>query len=85
MGETGGEKTHILTTSEIPSHHHNQQINANGGGANGAFTSAGATSPSGFQNMQGSSAPAVVTADTGGSGSHNNLQPYIALNYIIKI
>jgi microcystin-dependent protein len=74
LGETGGEKTHTLTTAEMPSHVHTQS---------GHFTYTIVDSGAGPNNV--GAQQTVNTGATGGDGAHNNLQPYIALNYIIKI
>ena len=72
VGETGGATTHTLTTAEMPAHTHtygNQTYTvANGGGT------VGVAGDGGSQN----------TGSAGGGGAHNNLQPYITVNYIIK-
>jgi microcystin-dependent protein len=95
LGKTGGEKTHTLTTAEIPghthsindpTHTHNIQRNgnqANSGGTGGIF---GLQQNSGtsVSNTQSASTGITVNTNTGGDGAHNNLQPYISLNYIIK-
>lgn len=66
--ETGGEKTHTLVESEMPSHTHKM----NGRRGN---TSAGDGSFSGFS--WSGTATTAYTASAGGGGAHNNLQPYI--------
>jgi len=76
LGETGGAKTHTLVTGEIPSHSHSGQIVFDSGNDYGTG-STGVTA-----NGVGDSQPA--TGSTGGSAAHNNLQPYIVVNYIIK-
>ena len=69
LGGTGGEESHILSIAEMPSHDHNAYYGGTGGGAAGG---GGVTSG------------ARLTSPTGGGGAHNNVQPTIILNYIIK-
>ena len=66
--ETGGAKTHTLTTDEIPSHTH---------GAT-AYRADGADEITQFGNASDlTDSRSVTTAATGGGQAHNNLQPYI--------
>tara|TARA_B110000093_G_scaffold176334_1_gene211749 strand:+ start:1187 stop:2188 length:1002 start_codon:yes stop_codon:yes gene_type:complete len=70
--ETGGAKTHTLTTAEMPSHTHTftafQTISGSNNRTGGGALSASASS---------------TTASTGGGGAHNNVQPYIVV-YMFK-
>lgn len=79
LGKTGGEKTHVLTTSEMPNHTHptsNQWVD-------------GATMGSPQNRIVlcsgGGLTPTVppILSTSGGGNAHNNLQPYLTTNYII--
>lgn len=73
-----GETSHVLLTAELPSHNHNfsdpQQVKtfAQGGGNIG-------TQPS----SAGGGSPLTIT-NTGSNAAHNNMPPYIVVNFIIK-
>jgi microcystin-dependent protein len=73
-GETGGVKEVTLTEAQIPSHNHGGQV-VFGIGQPAGSTGIDATTI-------GNSQP--TTSLTGGGLPHNNLQPYIVVNYIIK-
>lgn len=83
LGKKGGESTHKLTVNEIPSHEHN--INASGIGRlywNNSKYQVG-TSSGGINNYSENRIN-ILAAATGGDQGHNNLQPYIVTNFIIK-
>ena len=72
LGDTGGAETHTLTTAQLAAHTHGkgaQFLDGTGpGGAGGA----------------GENGDPRDTESTGGNAAHNNVQPTIILNYIIK-
>lgn len=76
LAETGGVKEVTLDVTQIPAHSHSGQIVFDSGNDYGSGSS-GVTA-----NGIGDSQPSVGT--TGGGLAHNNLQPYIVVNYIIK-
>ena len=79
LGKQGGEKKHTLTTDEMPKHGHNTQ------GFNRTHTgiSDGGESMS-RHKVEGDPVDGGVVLEAGGDQPHNNLQPYIITNFIIK-
>lgn len=74
LGAVGGAETHTLSASQIPPHTHPLP-------AAGAGTGAGSNA----QLYQGTNTGNINTsANTGGGAAHNNTQPTMVLNYIIK-
>lgn len=86
LGQTGGEETHVLTTAELASHAHSDT-----GHAHTEVTAIPAVGAA----LAGVPIPAAVpgvgvtgvgNANISASGSntaHNNIQPYLAINYFI--
>ena len=70
LNETGGAKTHTLTTAEIPAHTHPDYP------INYGFTPSGANLV-GAMDISAGIPQSAATGSTGGGGAHNNLQPYI--------
>lgn len=79
IGKTGGEKTHILTVNEMPSHSHSVAPIIDVAGNYGCTPSEGS-----YTNSSSDYNPTTSTVATGGGQAHNNLQPYNTVNYIIK-
>lgn len=87
LGGTGGLETHTLTESQIPAHRHLSGITQSGSSNAMAYGST-AISPSTSGSMSEDGDNGTITSNTsntGGGTAHNNVQPTIILNYIIKI
>ena len=90
LGATGGEKTHQLTIAEMPSHTHTQNAHKHLIGAQNITYSGSYLASTSYGKTDGTNVPRYsqsVTAtnqNTGGNGAHNNVQPYIVMNYIIR-
>ena len=79
IGATAGEETHTLTTAEMPSHTHTP----NGNPQFLTWDGATLTVAVGGLNATATGSP-TTTGITGGDVAHNNIQPVLALSYIIK-
>ena len=75
LGGTEGEEEHTLTDAEMPSHNHSVTYYNNGGGSGGVLNGEG----------QSVGQASTNTSTTGSDDPHNNMPPYITLNYIIKL
>ena len=82
LGETGGSKTVTLTVDEMPAHTHAVMgYPSSGGSAYGLASANGDYNKTVFPT----NAILLGRAESAGGGQpHNNLQPYIVVNYIIK-
>lgn len=88
LGQSGGEETVTLTTQQIPSHSH----------AVTASTGAGAQSSPGGNVLANSATVALYSGNApnvslaqktvqleGGSQPHDNMQPFVVINFIISL
>lgn len=95
QGEVGGAASHTLITPEMPSHIHSSQL-VMGGPAN-ANSPATHLASSGYVESTGD--PVKISTDVaaggftlgqnttpaGNSQPHNNMQPYLGINFVIAL
>lgn len=82
LGQTGGEKTHTMTVEEMPSHQHT--INYRSGIVSDYLGGSTADFGLAYEGQSVTGTYSGVMNNTGGLQAHNNLQPYITTNYIVK-
>lgn len=90
LGEKVGAEKHTLSEAQMPGHTHN--VSASGGNANSNDpTDRFFGRPFGGGNLYGTAtalqpmATKAIPDSAGGSQAHNNLQPFLALNFIIAL
>jgi microcystin-dependent protein len=94
LGVFGGEATHLLSTSEMPSHSHAitdpGHLHAQNGAtlyndANPSVQNAAGGNMNNNAHNTASATTGISINTAGGGAAHNNLQPTIALNKILRI
>lgn len=77
IGNTGGEKKHLLTTNEMPSHQHIINYDARQDASSFANSNSLGFVLGGTVREEN-----IKTTLVGGSQSHNNMQPYEVVGYM---
>lgn len=89
LGETGGSDTVTLLESEIPAHSHGTQVSARRGVQNVPTGMVGALGVGinlfSATNTNPVTMSSNMVAPAGGDQPHNNLQPYLTLNFCIAL
>ncbi len=97
LAAVAGAEAHTLGTTEIPSHTHtltdpghshsppasNPNFLTDGAGGTGASIT---TTGAGYRvaSPTADASTGITIANTGGGGGHNNLQPYVCINHIVR-
>lgn len=77
IGKRGGTETHTLSVAEMPAHRHSPMSIVTAGALAGS-TAMGTAAGTAYTTN------AVAEPLSGGGQAHNNLQPFLTINYIIK-
>jgi microcystin-dependent protein len=86
LGEQGGEQTHTLSISELPTHVHR----LSGTNTNGAVNNPNNAVIGAVNNMFSPTGSLVAfdptsISNVGGSQAHQNMQPFLTLNFSIAL
>lgn len=99
LGQVGGSENTVLTSGNMPAHAHTFTVSASNAQANASVPAAGNslaapydtlnfTQIAGYVNQAPNTQLNIGTGQTGLAGSSlpfSNIQPYLALNYIIAL
>ena len=91
LAETGGTETETLTVNQIPAHSHPMAASSGAGTSTRPTDGAFATIANGSRSDRlygaeiGQSALPTTLSTVGGSQPHDNMAPYLTMNYIISL
>ncbi len=88
LGQRSGETAHTLTTGEVPQHNHQAQGSSKAGDTN--IPAGNLLAGSAPNNLYGTAAALEAMnggtiTNAGGSQPHNNMQPYLTINFCIAL
>jgi microcystin-dependent protein len=90
LGETGGETSVTVLQSQMPAHNHTANGDDKNGGVGspiGAVWGAGGrgSTPAYSTSAPNSAMSAQALTTTGGNQPHNNMSPYLTVNFLVAL
>lgn len=88
IGESGGEETHTLSLAEIPAHRHSLMCDSTVGSSDSPANATPAKNAAGipqYSTNPGTTMNAAAVGIAGGGSGHNNMPPFLVMNYIIAL
>lgn len=91
LGQSGGAQSVTLNPSQLPAHQHALQASADLATSNQAANNVPASKPRGGLNVYAPAGSPTTALDpstlsaAGGSQAHDNMQPYLTINFIIAL
>lgn len=87
LGQRGGVETVTLTEAQIPNHRHTMHYSANEATATSPENATWGVSEFGdaWRSDSNVEMSGELLESTGGSQAHNNMQPYLTMNFIIAL
>ena len=85
IGQVGGEENHTITLTEMPTHTHTPAGNSNAPTAPLPTSNFWAAVDKIYATTKNATMHPNALASTGGSQGHNNMQPFLVVNFSIAL
>ncbi len=89
LGLKGGQENVTLNTTQIPSHNHTLRVKNAGGNSDSPISNSLASNSEGTKHysteVTDADANTSSIANNGGGQAHTNIQPYLAINFVIAL
>jgi microcystin-dependent protein len=87
LGQRAGEEAHTLTQNEMPAHNHPVMASSNAPNANTPLNNswAGNTGFAPYGSTPNRAMSPTAVSSIGGSQPHNNMSPFLTLNFCISL
>jgi microcystin-dependent protein len=88
QGQRSGEESHTLTVAEMPAHTHQARATEEQANTNDPANNIWSAQPDGTHYgtvVPGASMASASITSVGGNQAHNNMQPFLALNFAIAL